>query len=60
MRRGVKGTITSLAKVRNSANHLRAVDCCISSSMQEGFSLLSRISLRPAYVRHPVVESEFR
>ncbi len=26
-RRGVKGIMTSCAKVRNSANHLRAVDC---------------------------------
>lgn len=27
MRRGVKGTSTSCANVRNSASHCRAVDC---------------------------------
>lgn len=33
MRRGVKGTITSGANPKNSANHCNAVDCCISSSV---------------------------
>ena len=32
MRRGVNGTITSWAKLRNSANQRKAVDCWISSS----------------------------
>lgn len=33
IRRGVNGTMTSCAKLRNSANHLSAVDCWISSSI---------------------------
>lgn len=32
MRRGVNGTMTSSAKLRNSANQRKAVDCWISSS----------------------------
>lgn len=34
MSRGVKGTMTSCAKVRNSASHLKAIDCWISSSVE--------------------------